>query len=135
MFFNKNWKKTLSLATYFALFFLSTLLFGENSGQIQITNISAREVSEGHYVLEGLVSNKTTNPKELVLRAQITFYDRTAPRGDLPLAVLRKDITIILKSGEERSLQIPLINEGKRWHGAVRLEPFLRIRRQRAWNY
>lgn len=104
-------------------------------GEIQITFNGMDEPAPGRYVLEALVKNRTDLPREIILRGQITFYDKAAAPGDVPLQILRKDITIILKSGESRSVKMGLLNEGSFPRGEIRVEPFVRLRRQKPWTY
>jgi hypothetical protein len=104
-------------------------------GEIRITNVAARQKTPGKFILTANVANSTGEPREVVFRAQLTFYDKTSPPGDLPATVVQKDFTIILKAGQERSLEVPIILEGKLPPGSLRMEPSLRIRRQREWMY
>lgn len=103
--------------------------------QISVSNISYSETEPGKFLLSGDLQNPTQEPREVVIRGLLTVYDQTAPKGDLPLFALRKDMTLILRSGEGRTVEIPLINEGGTPRGALRIEPLIRVRRQRVWNY
>ncbi|MCI0597439.1 MAG: hypothetical protein L0Z48_13015, partial [candidate division Zixibacteria bacterium] len=100
---------------------------------INVEGVRATVISPARYELTGNVTNTSEDAREVTLRAQITFYDRTAPKGDLPLDYLRKDITEVLRPGENRAVRVVLLRSGAPLHDAVRLEPFLRIRRQRVW--
>lgn len=116
-----------------ALFLSTPLLLA--AGEIQIESISMEEKSVHHYVLTGQVINSSASPRDVILRAQVSFYDRAAPKGDLPVMVLRKDMNIVLRAGESRKVEATFLNEGDAPRGAVRAEPALRIRRQRPWSY
>ena len=103
--------------------------------QIVISGTNYSETAPGKYLLAGSVQNPTQETREVVVRGLLTFYDRTSPQGDVPLFVLRKDMTFILKAGETRPIEMPLINEGGMPRGALRVESLIRVRRQRIWNY
>ena len=103
--------------------------------QIDVSNVGYAESAPGKFLVTGNLQNPTRETREIVVRGLLTFYDKTAPKGDVPIFVLRKDVTIILKAGEGRSVEISLINEGGMPRGALRIEPVLRVRRQRIWNY
>ena len=116
------------------LFFFSTpALFAY--GEIKIEGVTVENQSPSRYVLSGSVTNASEETREVVLRGQIVFYERGTPEGDLPIAVLRKDITQVLTPWETRGLKILLLNEGAVPKTALRTKPVLRIRRQRVWNY
>ena len=104
-------------------------------GEILIENVQAKRLEHDRWEATALVMNVTEEPREVVLRGQITFYDQTAPKGDLPVSILRKDLTLILKPDEVRPVKIHFIDEGGAPKGSLRLEPFFRIRRQRVWSY
>ena len=120
-----------------AIFFLAAArpLPAATAAEVRIEGVGFEAKSPSHYVVRGTVSNETAESRDLILRAQMTFYDKAAPRGDVPAAVLRKDIAIVLKAGETRALEIPMIEEGTHPKGSFRVEPSIRIRRSREWNY
>ncbi len=103
--------------------------------EIIIQNITASQSAADKYMVAGKVTNQSKEPRELVLRGQLTFYDRTAPKGDKPVMILRRDVTKVFKPGQTRRVKIPLIDEGATEKTSVRYEPMLRIRRNRIWNY
>ena len=117
----------------FLIFFAASPLFA--AGEIQIQNVSVEAQSASRYVLNGTVENTTPETREVILRGQVAFYEKASPEGDLPVAILRKDVSMVLKSKESRLLHIILLNEGTAPKGSLRLQPILRIRRQRPWNY
>ena len=135
--FNLKRLRSFSLLTFFAaaLFFVLNIPSLFAYGEVAIGDISAESRTPNRYVLHGTVTNVVGDPREVILRAQIAFYDRTAPAGDLPLSVLRKDLTLILKSGESRKVTISMFREGTSMKGAIRMVPSIRVRRQREWNY
>ena len=105
------------------------------AGEIQIEQTAVQEIPPDRYEMTALVRNKSTDSREVVLRAQLFFFDEASPPGDIPLMILRKDETIVLKNEESRMVRIRLINEGTLPKSRLRLEPEIRIRRQRPWNY
>ncbi len=125
-------KKT---AVFFAVVFCAASFQVLALGEIQVESVRIETQSPGNYWLVGTVRNTTSEAREVTLRAQIVFFDRAAPEGDLPVALLRKDRTEILRAGEAREVRVTLLNEGTPPRGDLRLEPLLRIRRQRLWNY
>ena len=126
----KSFLKTLIVC---AVLFSPTFL--QAYPDIKIENISLQMETPNKYLLFGNVKNETDKTKEVILRGQLTFYDRSSPKGDVPAAIIRKDITIILKAGEARNLEIILLNEGTTPEGALRMEPNIWLRRQKDWNY
>ena len=116
---------------FLALFFASALY----AGDVHVDKIRYEEKKANFYVLSGTLTNDGGSPREAVVRGQLTFYDKASPKGDVPVAVVRKDITVVLRTGEIRNLEIPLYNEGRMPAGSFRAEPMLRIRREREWNY
>ncbi len=123
------------------IFFLSLLLFCVGSfslfafDEIRIENVAADEKPPYGYWLRGSVSNQTDNPREVILRAQVAIFDKNSPPGDLPVRILRKDITIILKPREAKNAEVEFFNKGVLPKTDLRIEPLLRLRRQRIWNY
>lgn len=105
------------------------------AGEIVIDGISLEQDPPDHYYVIGTVVNATNEPREVILRAQVLFYDNAVPKGDLPVIVLRKDKTMILKAQEKKTLRIPILKEGVLPRLDLRVEPQLRLRRQRVWNY
>ena len=72
------------------------------------------------------------------IRNREEYAKKPVPRAmgiNSDLFALRKDMTVILKAGETRTLEVPLINEGSMPRGDIRIEPMMRVRRQRVWNY
>lgn len=102
---------------------------------IAIQDVMINRIAEDKYEVTGNVINQTEQPRELVLRGQVTFYDRTAPKGDKPVMILRRDITQVLKVKESRIVKILLIDEGATEETSLRPEPMLRVRRNRIWHY
>ena len=115
--------------------FLACSSLLEAAGEIQIQGTRYVERTSDRYFLEGLIENTTEDPREVVVRAQLSFFERGVPAGDVPVFILRKDLTLILKPGEGREMKIPLVDEGTRPKTALRIEPMLRVRRQREWVY
>ncbi len=105
------------------------------AGEIQISQVTAKEIQPNRFEFFAQVKNSTQEPREVVLRAQVGVFDRTVPKGEQPLSLARKDFTIILKPGEERGIHELFVGEGSPPHGATRFEPTLRVRRQRIWKY
>lgn len=118
-----------------AVFLISAPLFG--AGEISVVNVHLQDKPPFQYIVRGTVVNETAQDREVVLRAQVVMYDQTAPQGDLPVRVLRKDKTIILKASESREVEMKVIQEGRMPDVRFRAEPVLRVRRQRLWivNY
>ncbi len=115
--------------------FLSAAFQSPSVRQISVVNIEYSQTSSDKFLLIGTLQNLTPEPREVILRGQLVFYDTASPKGDLPLFILRKDMTVILRGGESLPVEIPIINEGKIPRGSFRIEPMLRVRRQRLWNY
>lgn len=105
------------------------------AGEVTLQKISSKQLSFERYEISAVIYNQTPEPREVVLRAQIFFFEDFAPKGDKPAMILRKDETIILKRREGRAIKIILINEGDLPKAKLRLKPEIRIRRQRVWNY
>ena len=126
-------KKIFLFFLIFSLWVFSSKVFAVND--IQIENVSVDSTSQGHYLLKATVINAFPEASEVVLRAQIVFYDKSAPKGDLPVMILRKDMTLVLKQGENREAQFQLLNEGTYPPGSLRMEYQCRVRRQREWKY
>ena len=103
--------------------------------EVSIVNVKIQEQSYDRYIVSATIANKTAEPREATLRAQVFFFDKVSPYGDKPLSVLRKDATIVLKARESRKVRVLLIDEGSVAKQRVRLEPEIRLRRQRVWNY
>ena len=100
-----------------------------------VSNVAYSQTAPGKFLVTGNIQNPTPEPREVVARGLLTFYDQTPPKGDVPLFSLRKDTTMVLAAGETRALEVLLINEGGMPRGALRVEPVIRVRRQRIWNY
>ncbi len=105
------------------------------AGEINLSAPTLEQEPPDHYYVLGEVTNTTDKTREVILRAQVVFYDKAVPKGDLPVMVLRKDMTLILKSKEHKELRIPILKEGFLPRLDLRVEPELRLRRQRIWNY
>lgn len=121
-------------------FIVLTCLFSSELfavGEISVQNVRLQDKPPFQYKVRGTVVNETAQDREVVLRAQVVMYDQTAPQGDLPVRVLRKDKTIILKASESREVEMTVIQEGRMPDVRFRAEPVLRVRRQRLWiiNY
>ena len=127
----KNRNRLLLLFFFFLV--AASSLYAE--GEITLQDIHLQEKAADRYSLEGKAVNTTEEPREVILRGIISFFDRSAPPGDIPVMSLQKDVTIILKSHEERDLSFEMINEGAKPQGALRTEPLIRIRRERVWKY
>jgi hypothetical protein len=123
------------------VFFLSLLFFTLASGsayaagEVTLEKTEAKESSPGRYEVSAVFYNHTPEAREVVLRAQLFFFEEFAPAGDLPAMVLRKDETVILKRREGRRVTVVLLNEGTLPKAKLRLKPEIRIRRQRKWQY
>ena len=118
--------------------FLAALFFprpAQAVGEIKIEKVGLRTFSPDHYFVTGQVSNTTQDSREVVLRAQVLFYEKGSPKGDIPAMILRKDRTLVLRPLETRKVKTRLLNEGDLPRSELRLEPVLRVRRQRPWNY
>lgn len=126
----KRWRSIFFIS---AFFFLAP--FTGTAGEIQLDNIQLVSHLPDRYEVSVNITNAAFNSREIVLRAQVFFYDAASPKGDIPVMILRKDETIVMKSGEQRTITVKLINEGILPKGRLRLEPEIRIRRQREWNY
>ncbi len=125
----------IKISSFLFLFgyFLAAPLFG--IGEISILDIKVHNKPPFQYKVQGTVVNETDHDREVVLRAEAVMYDETAPKGDLPVRVLRKDTTVILKAAEKRNVEITLIHEGRMPDVRFRVEPVLRVRRQRLWIF
>lgn len=130
-------QKVLTAAGGFgaAVFFFLACAAPCGAGEISIENVAAARETADRYAVTATVHNAGEATREVFLRAQLAFYDRSSPRGDLPEMILRKDAIEILKGGETRSLHFTLFEEGVRPRGAFRREPSVRIRRERVWHY
>ncbi len=104
-------------------------------GEISIENVVMQEIPPFRYQVTGTIRNASNETREVVLRGQIVVYDRGVRKGDVPLRVLRRDVTIILKNLEERQITVDFVTEGRLPDVATRTEGFLRMRRQRVWNH
>ena len=104
-------------------------------GEIVIEGVSAEQRTPTKYLVVGKVRNRTQESREVILRAQVVFYDKAAPKGDVPAANVWKDVTLVIWPNENRKIEIPLILEGGKPAGSLRMEPGLRLRRQREWMY
>ena len=119
-----------------ALIFCTLFPFsGEAANEIKISTPEVRQQDPARYEVLALVQNISEETREVVIRTQIFFFEEGSPDGDLPVMVLRKDDTLVLKGGENRNVMIRLINEGTLPKARLRLKPEVRIRRQRVWNY
>ncbi len=132
-------KKSFALAVVWLLIPAAFFFLGQplsfSVEEIWIRNVNWEPKGAGKFFLGAEVTNMTSEPREAILRAQLSFYDKASPHGDVPLSILRKDTTIILKAYEKRRLELILIDEGSPLQAELRIEPSLRLRRQRVWNY
>ena len=118
---------------FLSLFIFSTTLFAV--GEVSIKDILSREIAPLRYELSFQITNTTSDVREVTLRSQIELFDRSAPVGDLPVNILRKDQTMVLRAGESRDVMVHFVGEGPTPKGDLRVSPLVRIRRQRVWNY
>lgn len=118
-----------------ALAFFCAVPAGFSAGEIAITDLQAERIENSRYHLKAQIMNTSSETREIVLRSQIEIFDQNAPRGDLPLSILRKDKNWVLKPGESRVLEEDFLAQGTALKGALRIEPKLRVRRNRIWNY
>ncbi len=102
-------------------------------GEISIQNIGFEEFPPFKYKVSGTVKNETGETREVALRAQVVFYDEAAPKGDLPVRVLSKDRTIVLRASETRNIEVFLFKEGRMPDTRLRAQPQIRIHYQRLW--
>lgn len=105
------------------------------AGEILIEPPNVKQLGPTRFRLTTAVTNQTDEPREVTLRAQISLYDQTVPKGDVPVSLFRKDKTFILRAKETRQLDELFVGEGLPAKGALRFEPYVRVRRQRVWNY
>ena len=115
--------------------FLMAPKFLVAAGEVEISNVAYTDVAADRFDVAGTLTNSSSETREVVVRAQMTLYDRAAPRGDKPIAVIQKDTTHILKASETRDIRVRLINEGSPIRESIRKEPMMRIRRNRVWHY
>ena len=102
---------------------------------VTVSEVSSSRLAEDRFMVAGTVLNTSDEKREVVLRAQIAFYDTGAPVGDVPVMVLRKDVSIILKPKDEFETEVLLIHEGVFPKTALRQVPTFRVRRDREWKY
>jgi hypothetical protein len=126
-------KKFPALCLAFILVSLVSQAFAAN--EVQVEKLTLKKDPPDRYEISATVHNKSKERREVVLRAQVFFYDETSPAGDIPVMILRKDETVYLNRGEGRRIEFRLINEGTLPKVRMRLEPEVRIRRQRVWQY
>lgn len=101
--------------------------------EVTVQDVHLKDHPPFEYRVSGKVINQTAEPREVVLRAQALLFDASAPKGDLPVHAYRKDMTIVLKPSETREVEAVFVKEGKFPDLRARIEPVLRIRRQRLW--
>lgn len=101
---------------------------------VHVSDVMLKESTDKRYIIEGRLTNMTDQSRDVIFRTQLTLYDKTAPKGDLPVSILRRDKNIVLKAWESRKVEIVFVSENQ-LRGSLRLEPSIRIRRQREWNY
>jgi hypothetical protein len=120
----------------FLLTSLMVVLFATSTrAEVQISNVTLTENSLDEHWVHGEILNNSPEVREVTFRTQVIFYERNSPRGDLPLNVLRKDQTIILKAQEKRLVDVKFIEQGGRPLLPIRAEPLMRVRREREWKY
>lgn len=103
--------------------------------EIRISETAVKELSADKFLVSAVLRNAYKSTREVTLRAQIFFFEKASPKGDKPAMILRKDETIVLRPQEVRKIHVKLINEGTRPKARLRLEPEVRLRREREWNY
>jgi hypothetical protein len=121
-----------------ALFFFLSLVFSGPAfpaEEIQIESIVSRRVSFDRYLITARLINATNEPREVTLHAQLSFYDKTAPIGDRPVMIIRKELSVVLKKKQTKKFRVSLINEGVQPKAPMRFEPILRVQRQKVWNH
>ncbi len=104
-------------------------------GEIRIEDVFVKTDPPDRYTVGATVSNQTDKPREVTLRAQIFFFEKASPKTDKPAMILRKDLTLVLRKNESRKIRVRLLNEGTLPKERLRLEPEIRIRRQREWHH
>ncbi|MBN1689343.1 MAG: hypothetical protein JW893_09590 [Candidatus Omnitrophica bacterium] len=128
-------KRIIVLCTVVAaIIFIPSMVYAQVGG-VNIQHVAAKQRTPSKYVLTAELVNDSGEDKEVILRGQITFYDKAAPKGDLPVTSVRKDVSVVLRKYETRNFETLLIIEGTPPVGSLRMEPSLRIRRSREWNY
>lgn len=123
------------LFLFLICFYSSGISFANAAEAIHISDVTVKESTDKRFVVEGRLTNMTEESRDVIFRAQLFFYDKTAPKGDLPVSILRRDKNIVLKPWESRKVNEVFVSEAKSPRGSLRLEPLMRIRRQREWNY
>ena len=103
--------------------------------EVTVKDYAVQNESLGRYEVTATLCNRTRDSREVTLRAQIFFFEKASPKGDKPAMILRKDETVVLFPEETRKITVPLLNEGSFPKARLRVEPEVRIRRQRVWNY
>ena len=119
---------------WIGLTFFQTLAFASAS-VLKISEVSAERESPSIHWIHASLENTATESMETTLRFRLAFYDRNSPEGDIPVNVLRKDQTIVLKPNEIRKMDVKFLEEGASPLIPVRIEPTVRIRREREWKY
>lgn len=112
---------------------IPSLVFALN--EIQIEQVAVQNQSADRYEVSAIIQNQTTDPREVTVRAQIFFFEKASPKGQKPAMILRKDETMVLNPSESRQVIVRLLNEGTFPKERLRIEPEVRVRRQRIWNY
>ena len=113
-------------------FILSPQLF---AGAIKISDVTAVRDSPTQHFVRANLHNTSDQMMETVVRSELAFYDRNSPEGDLPVHVLKKDQSFILKPQETLPLEAKFLEEGAPPSIPLRIEPLVRIRREREWKY
>ena len=126
-------RKSLGIFLLFAMFPLALQALPVTVGRVD--DVTYKQERQDVYTVTGYLKNEVSESREFVLRAQLAFYDTVSPAGDLPAAVLRKDITVVVTSGAGRQVAVTLINEGRMPRGSYRIVPMIRIRRERTFEY
>ena len=126
-------KNIAVIASAMTILASSAILYA--SSEIQVEAVRVDDQSPSKYILKGTLVNCTIDSREVIYLAQISFYEKAAPSGDLPASILRKNGSVVLRPGERRDVAVDFVSESTPPKGSIRLEPSLRIRRQREWNY
>lgn len=125
--------KRISAAFFLAFCAAQVSAFAFN--EIKIEHVAVQNQSADRYEVTAVISNESDDSREVTVRAQVFFFSKVSPKGDKPAMILRKDETMVLLPGENRKFRVLLLNEGSFPKERLRIEPEVRIRRQRVWNY
>lgn len=123
----------MKFCVFFSLFLFTAVSALYAAGEVSVQQVRIEDAPPFQYKVIGEVENTTAEPREVVLRAQAVIYDKSSPQGDVPIHVLRKDMTIVLRASEKRTVETVLFKEGRLPDVRLRIKPELRVRRQRLW--